>query len=1094
MKIQHQWKGLSGKMKTPLFKSTLREIKGSLGRFLSIFFIVTLGVSFFSGINASAPDMKATADRYFDKYNLMDLQIMSTLGLDEEDIKAIEDIDEVKAVMKGYSLDAIAVRGNSQSVLRVHGIPLDKSLEDDSYINRPRLMEGRLPEKSGECVVEEDTFGKDFIKLGDTIKLSLGSDSDIKESLKTDEYKVVGVVNSPYYSTYEKGNSNIGSGKISQYIMVPEDDFSLPVYTEANVILKGAKELFTYGEDYEKLRDDVSKKIEAIGTDRAKLRYDDIIKEANKTLDEKKKEYEEGKLKAETELKKALDKIEDGSKNLDEGEKQLKLKEQQVGEALDLAKEKLKDAEVDLKIGKAQYEMQLQNFNEKKAEAETQLEAAKKAIAEGEALIEKQEKELIDLKAKLEDPSISGIEKEKIKLQIQNIELTLSYAKPALEKAKVELASKEAALKDGEAKLNAAKATLDASESKLKEEKAKLLEGEAKSKAEFEKARRDIENGRSELAKGREEYEKNKISVESTLKDGNDKILDAEEKIKSIEEPSWYVLNRDMNYGYVSYEDSADRVKAIARVFPVFFFLVAALVCLTTMTRMVDEQRIDIGTLKALGYDKKSIASKYILYAALASIGGSILGLAVGFILFPTVIFDAYGIMFTVPDLILQFNVFYAAIATLAAVLTTTLAALSACYKELKETPALLMIPKAPKVGKKILLERWDFIWKRLKFTEKVTARNIFRYKKRFLMTVLGISGCTALILAGFGIKDSIQAIIDIEYGEIITYDMSAALDSNIKTEDENGLREYFKNNDKIEDSMMYKTKNTDVIFQDESKEASLIIPEDVEKFKEFHHLRVRTSQKEVSLDEGGVVLAEKLAKELGVKKGDTITIKDENNKRISVPVTGIVENYVSHYVFMSRSTYESLYERDFKGNEVVAKVRDTSKALEDDISKELLEKDGVTGVYFNSGVKAMYGDTIKSLNYVVIVMILAAGALAFVVLYNLTNVNISERIREIATIKVLGFYDKEVSAYVYKENILLTIIGILVGLALGVVLHRFIMVTAEPSDIMFGRTIGIFSYIYAFGITMAFSALVNWAMYYKLKAVKMVESLKSVD
>ncbi|MCI6276178.1 MAG: ABC transporter permease, partial [Clostridium sp.] len=235
-------------MKTPLFKSTLREIKGSLGRFLSIFFIVTLGVSFFSGINASAPDMKATADRYFDKYNLMDLQIMSTLGLDEEDIKAIEDIDEVKAVMKGYSLDAIAVRGNSQSVLRVHGIPLDKSLEDDSYINRPRLMEGRLPEKSGECVVEEDTFGKDFIKLGDTIKLSLGSDSDIKESLKTDEYKVVGVVNSPYYSTYEKGNSNIGSGKISQYIMVPEDDFSLPVYTEANVILKGAKELFTYGE------------------------------------------------------------------------------------------------------------------------------------------------------------------------------------------------------------------------------------------------------------------------------------------------------------------------------------------------------------------------------------------------------------------------------------------------------------------------------------------------------------------------------------------------------------------------------------------------------------------------------------------------------------------------------------------------------------------------------------------------------------------------------------------------------------------------------------------------------------------------------
>lgn len=1081
-------------MKSPLLKSTLREIKGSLGRFLSIFFIVTLGVSFFAGINASAPDMKATADRYFDKYNFMDLQIMSTLGLDKDDIKSIEDLDEVKAVMPGYSLDAIAVRSSSQSVLRVHSIPISKSLDDDSHINRPRLMRGRLPEKSGECLVEEDAFGKELIKLGDTIKLSLGNSGDIKESLNTDEYKVVGVVNSPYYVTYEKGNSKIGSGKISQYIMIPEEDFNLPVYTEANVILKGAKELFTYGDEYENLRDDVTKKIKSVGEKRAELRYDDIIKEANKTLDEKKKEYEEGKLKAESELKNALDKIEEGNKNLDKGEKELNLKEQQVNESLALGKEKIKDAEVDLKIGKAQYESQLQTFNEKKAEAETQLEAAKKAISQGEALIEKQEKELLDLKAKLEDPSISQIEKERIKIQIDTIERTLSYAKPALEKAKTELASKEAELKEGEAKLNAAKASLDAAEKQLNAEKANFLEGEAKSKAEFKKAREDIENGRRELAKGKEEYEKNKVSVEATLKDGKDKILDAEDKIKSIEEPSWYVLNRDMNYGYVSYEDAANRVKAIAQVFPVFFFLVAALVCLTTMTRMVDEQRVDIGTLKALGYEKRDIASKYILYAALASIGGSILGLAIGFILFPTVIFDAYGIMFTVSDLILQFNVFYAIIATLAAVLTTTLAALGACYKELKETPALLMIPKAPKVGKKILLERCNFIWKRLKFTEKVTARNIFRYKKRFLMTVLGISGCTALILAGFGIKDSIRAIIDIEYGKIITYDMSVSLDSNIKTEDENALKEYLNDDERIKDSMMYKTKNTDISFHDKSKEASLIIPEDVEKFKEFHILRVRTSQKEVSLDEGGVVLAEKLAKELGVKKGDTINIKDENNKRISVPVTGIVENYVSHYAFMSRSTYESLYERDFKGNQIVAKIKDTTKSLEDSISKELLEKKDVAGVYFNSGVKETYSDTIKSLNYVVIVMILAAGALAFVVLYNLTNVNISERLREIATIKVLGFYDKEVSAYVYKENILLTIIGILVGLVLGVFLHRFIMVTAEPNEIMFGRTIGVFSYIYAFGITMIFSVLVNWAMYYKLKAIKMVESLKSVD
>lgn len=1081
-------------MKSPLFKSTLREIKGSLGRFLSIFFIVTLGVSFFAGINASAPDMKLTADKYFDKYNLMDLQIMSTLGLNEDDIKAIEDLDEVKAVMTGYSLDAIAVRDSSQSVLRIHSIPIEKSIEDDSYINRPRLMEGRLPEKSGECVVEEDTFGKGLIKIGDTIKLYLGSSGDIKESLKNDEYTVVGVVNSPYYVTYEKGNSKVGSGKISQYIMVPEQDFSLPVYTEANVILNGSKELFTYGDEYKELRNNAEEKVKAIGEDRAKLRYDDIVTEANKTLDEKKKDYEDGKLKAENELKNALDKIEEGNKKLDDGEKELILKKKQTSEALALANEKLKDAEVDLKIGKAQYETQLQNFNEVKEEADSQLTAAKKAVSEGEALIEKQEKEVSNLKIKLEDTSISDTEKESIKSQIDSIELALSYAKPALEKTKKELSSKEAELKEGEAKLNSAKSTLDESEKQLNAEKTKLSDGESKSKAEFQKAEKDIEDGREELTKGKEEYEKNKLSIEDTLKDGYDKILDAEDKIKSIEEPSWYVLNRDTNYGYVTYEDSAERVKAIAQVFPVFFFLVAALVCLTTMTRMVDEQRTIIGTLKALGYEKRAIASKYILYAAIASIGGSVLGLIIGFLLFPTVIFDAYGIMFTVPDLILQFNVFYAVLATLAAVLTTTLAALVACYKELKETPALLMVPKAPKLGKKILLERCNFIWKRLKFTEKVTARNIFRYKKRFLMTVLGISGCTALILAGFGIKDSIKAIVDIEYGEIINYDMSVSLDSNIKTEDENILKEYINDDSRITDSMMYKTKNVDAIFQDESEEVSLIIPEDTERFKDFHTLRGRTSKKEVPLDDGGIVLAEKLAKELGVKKGDTVTIKDENNKSISVSVTGIVENYVYYSAFMSRSTYESLYEREFDGNQIVAKTKDTTKSVEDGISKELLEKEGVTGVSFNSGVKEMYGNTIKSLNYVVIVMIISAGALAFVVLYNLTNVNISERLREIATIKVLGFYDKEVSAYVYKENILLTIIGILVGFVLGISLHRFIMVTAEPNEIMFGRTISTISYIYAFGITMAFSILVNWAMYYKLKAIKMVESLKSID
>ena len=544
----------------------------------------------------------------------------------------------------------------------------------------------------------------------------------------------------------------------------------------------------------------------------------------------------------------------------------------------------------------------------------------------------------------------------------------------------------------------------------------------------------------------------------------------------------------------MDYGASANKIGDIANVFPVFFFLVAALVCLTTMTRMVDEQRGNIGTLKALGYSKLSISSKYIVYAAVASTLGALVGLAIGVVLFPTVIFYAWGIMYTVPKVKLLLDLPLSIISILVAVSVTTLAAVLACYKELIETPSLLMRPKAPKEGKRIFLERISFIWKRMNFTEKVTARNIFRYKKRFFMTVIGISGCTALLLAGFGIKDSISTIASKQFGEIIKYDSQVSIDKDSTLTEKEDLFDKYKNDSRVEDISEMSTFNSKAIDDGEDKSVKLIVPKNISEFKDFISLRERSSQKEIQLDNNGVVITEKLSKSLGVKKGDKITIENEDGDRKEVEVSAISEMYVDHYVFMSPEYYKSTFGVTNEINALALKLNDTSTKVEEVLGTELMDNDIVKSVSFYSGLVNNFDNMISSLNIVVIVLIVSAGALAFVVLYNLTNVNVSERLREIATIKVLGFYDNEVSAYVYRENLVLTAIGSIVGLALGTILHRFIMITVEFDAMMFGRNINILSYLIAVVITMGFAILVNLVMYKKLKKIPMVESLKSVE
>lgn len=968
--------------KTALLKDIFRDIRKSLGRFISIAAIIALGVAFFSGLKIAPADMKGTADKYYDEYNLMDIRILSNLGLTGEDLEEINEIQGVNNVFGTFTLDALAEYKEKEVVLRVHGF----SLENE--INGVDLIEGRMPEASNEAIIEKGKNNFLDIPIGSTIKLFSGKDEPLSDDLKNIEYKVVGKVQTPYYLSFEKGNTNIGNGQVRSFIMIPQENFKSKVYTDIFVTVEGAKELNSYKDEYFQVVDSVTDSIKDLGIDRANIRYSQVANEAMEELEKGKREYFEEKQEAEEKLSKALKEIEDAKLEIIDGERKLEAEE--------------------IKF--------------------------KRTIKDGKSRITEAENELIKAQENLFMP----------------VELII------------------------------------ASRQKLEEEKAALIKAEKEGQAKFKKAREDIEKAKIDLAQGEEEYKTNKDKADKEFAEAWEKIEDAKKEISKIPKGKWYVLDRKSHYSYVDYGGAADRIDALSKVFPLFFALVAALVCLTTMTRMVDEQRVNIGTLKALGYGKGAIASKYIFYALAATLLGCIVGIGVGYTLFPTVIFNAYGIMYILPPIVLKFDILLATSISLGATGLTTITAFIASSNELRESPAALMRPRAPKMGKRILLERIPFIWNRFNFSAKVTTRNIFRYKRRFFMTVFGIAGCTALMLTAFGIKDSIRTVVERQYGVLFNYDMTVGLErESVK---------YLDENKEIDNYELIHRESGSVSLNQFKKDTAIIVPKDIKNIDDLINLQNRKDESKIIFPEKGVVISEQLGKSLDVNIGDEINLTNNESEEFKVKVVGITENYTLNYVYLSPGYYNDIFDKNIEFNEAIAKLKDTSKELEDNLSKELIRKDGITSVSFNRAIKEDFENTIRSLNYVVLVMIVSAGALAFVVLYNLTNVNISERIREIATIKVLGFYDGEVSAYIYRENIILTFIGTIVGIVMGIFLHRYIMTTVEMDNIMFGLELNPKSYIISVALTLIFSIFVNLAMYYKLKNVQMVESLKSVD
>ena len=1213
--------------KNVLRKDFIIEIKKTMGRFVSIFFIVALGVAFYSGIRASEPSMRFTADQYFDDSKLMDLKVMGTMGLTKADIKAIGKVSGIEAVEGGYSKDVLCPVGDNEKV--VHMLSMQKNF------NQVSVVEGRLPEKAGECLVDEDFLSYTDLKVGDTVTFHSGDGEALTDSLVTDTYKIVGIGNSPLYISFGRGSSTIGTGEISGFVVMDKASFDMDVYTEAYVKVSGAEEKTAFTDEYNNLSDAAKEAVSAIEEERCAVRKQEIVDEANekladseKTVNEKsqeledaKKELESGKSKAAEELEKAKQQLTDGEAELADAKQQIADGETQLADA----KAQLNDKQAQLSSAEAEYESgkaQLDQKEQELADAEQvylsnyskympiitagkeQIPAGKSQIADGkkrldeglaplnqlkdglagiEDEISQCDSEIAELQKQINDgdtlyqeytkisepdrtpeqrvyleswsgvrqgleAKLAGIQEQKAQLEDKKkgllvqmnqagfaTEADLEAQITSLTKQKADLDAKEKALlqqeqtlaaqeeellsagrqiTDGKSQIAAARSQLDSTKSQITDGKAQILSAWAllnEKEDTLNASKAQLASGEQELADGRSEYEQAAKEAEEQITDGQEKITDGEKQltdarqkiadakaeIKKIENPKWYVQTReDALTEYQGYGDNADRMRSIGKVFPVLFFLVAALISLTTMTRMVEEQRVQIGTMKALGYGKAAIAGKYIGYALIATLGGSIFGVLAGEKILPFIIIYAYMILYKhLPAILVPYHMSYALQASGIAVACTLIATIASCYKELAAEPAELMRPAAPKQGKRILLERIGIIWKHLNFTWKSTVRNLIRYKKRFFMTIFGIGGCMALMVVGFGLKDCIYEIVSQQYEKVQFYDAATYMSDDISEENRQQLHDYLDQNADIKETIEARMQKTDVKSASGKKTLYLMVPSDNEKIEEFLSFHSRTNKDEVySLKKDEVILTEKMASLLNVKVGDELTIEDEDRGDQTVTVGAICENYMSHYLYLSPEKYEELYGVPAEYNTIIYSVKDGKDDQIEKIGTKLLSMDGVLNVSYTSSIEGRLDDMLRSLNLVIVVLIVSAGMLAFVVLYNLNNINITERQRELATLKVLGFYDGEVASYVYRENILLTIIGSVVGMVLGNLLHRYIILTVEVEEAMFGRQIHWQSYLYSFLFTVAFSLFVNWVMFYKLKKIDMVESLKSVE
>lgn len=986
-------------MKGAMIKTTIREIKGSLGRYLAILAIVMLGVAFFAGLKVTKPAMIETLDCYLEEQNFFDYRLLSTIGFTDEDLEKLSEMEGIADIEGTISLDALcSIDEGNELVYKIHAVP--------ETINKIVVTAGRMPESEKECVLDSAVFDESMI--GSTITVTENNDEETLEMFGERTFTVVGLARSPYYINFERGTTSIGDGKVNGYIYVPLASFDSEYMTEVFVTME---------EKYYVLSDE----------------YDDYI-----------------------------DATEDGVENTTE-----EVVMTRYTELVDDAQAELDDAQAEL--DDAQTEL-----NDKSAEAETELADALEEIENGEQEIADHEKEIADGK-----------------VEIQNAKDTLNAKEAELLAQETQLQAMEGMLppeqyQAGLMQIQMGKEQIKTARDEIATKEAELVSGEE----ELEQAKKDLEEGRKEYDDAKVEFEEEVADAQVKIDDAQVELDDAQAELNDLEEPDYYVLTRNANVGYACFESDANIVAAVADVFPIFFFLVAALICMTTMNRMVEEQRMQIGVLKALGYSNTAIVGKFIFYAGSAAVIGAVAGFFGGTWLFPQTIWTGYSIMYDMGKLYYLFDGVLAVISLIAALLCSVGTAYLSCRYELISAPANLIRPKAPKNGKRIFLEYITFIWRRMKFLHKVSFRNMIRYKKRFFMMILGISGCTALLVAGFGIKDSVANIADQQYSQIQIFDIGLTFADPMTEEERVALKE---ESAEIFDEMAYRLEESvDLDFEGQTKSMYLEMPENSEEISIFLDLHTEDGESISYPQEGEAVITAKTAENMGIQIGDEVVLRDNDMNQMKVTISGICENFVYNYIYINNETYRSQLGKEPEYKSAFAIVKESIDVHE--ASAKASDYNNVLSVSVTEDMRGRIGNMLTSMNYIVTLVILCAGALAFIVLYNLTNINITERIREIATIKVLGFYAKETADYVFRENIMLTGIGAVIGLLLGKWLHWFIMYQIRIDMVSFKTYVAPISYVWSFLLTFVFAMFVNALMQLKLEKINMAESLKSIE
>ena len=1057
-------------MTKALLRNTFREIANTKARFFSIMAIIALGVGFFAGIKATAPSMYHLAETYYRDSKLMDFRLVSTAGFGEEDIAAVAALEGVESVMPSCFVDVMTASEGGGDVVRLIAVP--KAYENNSLLNTLNITSGRAPRKSGEIVTESIGFANNRHKVGAAVTFNpTAGDNQLSDILNTTEFTVVGKAETPLYISYQRGTTTVGDGKIDEYMFISAEDFKLPRCNELYVKADFSDRISAFSDGYDDRVKEMKEALRTLADEREIAFTAEVVPNAQAELENARAEYDEKKAEAERKLGDALAQITAG--------------EQEYNEKIADAEQKLLDAQAQIEAGEAALEAGEEEYASAIADAE-------RLLADSGDRLSDAQRQLDDAKAALSDrvEGISGDDlasktERSVTDAIGSAQLGAAQSKIFEGSAQRAIGQSELAVQriNGSARLQAARQQLSAAKQQLESGRAEL---------DAQK-----QSGAAQLAQARAEYDKARAEADEQLAEGLSKLRDGEAAVEKLADMTakWYVFTRADNPGYSSFSQNADRLDAVASVFPLFFLLVAVLVCVTTMTRLIEEKRTEIATLKALGYGNGAIIMKYVIYSLIAAVAGSVIGIAAGVMSLPFIIYDAYKIMYFIGDITLILHLPSIVLGTLAAILCTGAVSVIVCAKSLRIKPAQAMRPKAPKPGKRILLEYIRPLWRHMGFTAKLTARNLFRYKVRLGMTVIGVAGCTALIVAAFGLRNSFDPLTKDQFGEIFRYDAAVVPKSGGTAAELEYIRELSASTGNERASQLVLQEDVTLTFGSRSTTEStyLSVPEDPELFPELISLRTRKEKTPLTLSDDGVMVNEKLAADFGIHTGDTVTLATEYGSA-EAKVCGIYEHYIHNYVFMTPTLYRASYGRAPVFNLFQVRLADKSDDAVEAYSKALLTDERIVAVAFMDQNIKDFRNMLNSMNMVVVVMIICAAALAFVVLYNLTNINIAERQREIATFKVLGFYNRETSRFIYIENVILTLLGIVAGMGLGVLLTGFIVRTVEIDNVMFGRDIFFTTYLYAAGLTMAFSLLVNAAMSRKIRKVNMVESLKSVE